>query len=90
MSENPIHAELSKAEWSLIQAIRALPERDMRDRMHELMGELVFYVKTPRCQGMGVEGFPCGDPVASCDDCQHIWDALEAISERLEKTHKEI
>ena len=79
MSENPIHVELSPAEWTLIQAMRELPESPLRDRVHAIFGQLLFYVKNPRCQGIGVEGFPCGEPVSTCEECHNVWDLLDAI-----------
>ena len=79
MSENPIHADLTAAEWSLIQALRDVPESALRDRVHQVFTELIFFVRNPRCQGMGNEGFPCGEPPVSCDECHGVWDALEKI-----------
>ena len=85
MSENPIHADLSPAEWTLIQAMRAVPESSLRERLHEVFGELIFYVQNPRCQGMGVEGFPCGEPVSTCEECHQVWDLLDQVSARMNK-----
>jgi hypothetical protein len=34
---------------------------------------------------MGVEGFPCGDPVSTCEECHQIWDLLETITDRVAK-----
>jgi hypothetical protein len=82
MSQTPIHADLSPAEWKLIQALRDLPESSLRDRVHAVFGDLLFFVQNPRCQGMGVEGFPCGEPVATCEECHHVWDFLDAVSRR--------
>jgi len=80
MSENPIPVALSPAEWTLIQAIRALPDSALRARAHAVFGKLLFYVENPRCQGMGAEGFPCGVPASTCDDCQDVWDLLEKLA----------
>lgn len=85
MSENPIHADLSPAEWTLIQAMREVPESALRERLHDVFGELIFYVRNPRCQGMGAEGFPCGEPVSTCDECHQVWDLLEQVSSRVNK-----
>jgi hypothetical protein len=46
----------------------------------------LFYVRNPRCEGIGVEGFPCGDPVTTCEECHQIWDLLESIAERVEQS----
>lgn len=77
--------ELSPAEWKLIQDLRSLPDAALRDRMQASLGELLFFFRTPRCQGMGVEGFPCGDPRSSCEDCHQIWDMLDRVAERTRK-----
>jgi len=83
MSENPIQADLSPAEWNLIKSMRELPESSLRDRLDEVFHELIFYVANPRCQGMGPEGFPCGEPVSSCEECHQVWDLLEVLSQRV-------
>jgi hypothetical protein len=74
--------ELSAAEWSLIQGLRSLPDEVLRSRVHASLKELLFFFRTPKCQGMGVEGFPCGDPRSSCEDCQQIWAMLDKVAER--------
>lgn len=78
----PVQAALNASEWKLIQELRALPESPLKGRVHEVLGELLFYVRNPRCQGVGVEGFPCGDPKSTCEDCHHIWDLLEQVGSR--------
>lgn len=86
MSTSPDQANLSAAEWKLIQELRALPESPLKDRVHQVLGELLFYVRNPRCQGVGVEGFPCGDPKSTCEDCHHIWDLLDQVGKRSGKS----
>ena len=87
MPEPTITAVLSPSEWRLVQAIRSLPESRLRDRMTEVLDGLLFYVQNPRCEGMGVEGFPCGDPVSTCEECHQIWDLLGTIADRVEKAN---
>lgn len=82
MSIEPVQVTLSAAEWKLIQDLRALPESALKARVHEVLGELLFYVRNPRCQGVGVEGFPCGEPRSTCEECHHIWDLLEQVGRR--------
>lgn len=86
MSTSPVQATLSAPEWKLIEELRALPESPLKDRVHEVLGELLFYVRNPRCQGVGAEGFPCGDPKSTCEDCHHIWDLLEQVRKRSGKS----
>jgi hypothetical protein len=76
------HPELSAAEWKLIESLRGLPDEALRHRVHASLNELLFFFQHPKCQGMGVEGFPCGDPRSSCEDCHQIWEALDKVAER--------
>ena len=85
MPEPTITAALSPSEWRLVQGLRGLPESRLRGRIIEVLESLLFYVRNPRCEGMGVEGFPCGEPKAPCEECHEIWDLLESISERIGK-----
>jgi hypothetical protein len=77
--------ELSAAEWKLIMDLRALPDDAVRTRVQSSLGELLYFFRTPKCQGLGVEGFPCGEPRSTCDDCHAIWDALDKVAERTKK-----
>lgn len=86
MSTSPVQATLSASEWKLIQELRALPDSLLKERVHQVLGELLFYVRNPRCQGVGVEGFPCGDPRSTCEDCHHIWDLLDQVGKRTGKS----
>lgn len=88
MSQTPIPAELSAAEWKLIQELRALPESSYRDKAFSAMTEMLFFFRNPRCMGIGVEGFPCGEPSAACEDCHIIWDALDKIAARAARAEK--
>ena len=47
--------------------------------------ELLFFFSNPRCQGMGVEGFPCGEPRSTCEECHEVWDMLDRLSARNRK-----
>ena len=88
MPEPTITAVLSPSEWRLVQGLRDLPESRLRGRMTEVMESLLFYVRNPRCEGIGAEGFPCGEPVSSCAECHQIWDLLDSIAERVEKAEQ--
>ena len=85
MSQTIDHPELSAAEWKLIQGLRALPEEALQARMLGSVQELLFFFSNPRCQGMGVEGFPCGEPRSTCEECQEVWDMLDRLSARNRK-----
>lgn len=83
MSEPTIAASLTPAEWKLISEIRSLPVSSTQPRIHEILGEFLFYVRNPRCQGVLPEGFPCGDPRSTCEHCHQIWDILEEMEARV-------
>ncbi len=83
MSQTIDRPELSPAEWKLIQGLRSRPDPALRERMQASLGELLFFFQTPRCQGMGVEGFPCGEPASSCEECHQVWDLLEQMSAKV-------
>lgn len=82
MSDAPIQATLSPAEWKLVQELRTLPDSPLKDRVHAVLGEFLFFIRNPKCQGVGIEGFPCGTPQSTCEDCHRIWGTLDLISER--------
>jgi hypothetical protein len=72
----------SPSEARALELIRSLPEGPVRDRALHLLEFLSFYVQEPRCQGMGVEGFPCDEPRLACEECQRVWDLLAALEQR--------
>ena len=82
MSQPADHPQLSAAEWKLIQDLRALPDPALQARLHASLEHLLFFFSNPRCQGMGVEGFPCGEPRSSCDECHQLWHLLDRIAAR--------
>ncbi len=85
MSQTPDRPDLSPTEWKLIQDLRALPDDALRSRVHGSLTELLYFFRTPKCEGIGVDGFPCGDPRSSCEDCHQIWDALDKVAARSKK-----
>ena len=82
MSQSIDHPDLSPAEWKLIQDLRALPEEALRGRVHASISELLYFFQHPRCQGVGVDGFPCGEPRSSCEECHQIWEVLDSLAAR--------
>jgi hypothetical protein len=78
MSQPIDQPELSAAEWKLIQDLRALPDELLRTRVHASLHELLYFFRTPKCQGVG-------EPKSSCDDCHQIWEMLDRVAERSRK-----
>lgn len=70
---------LTAQETALLERFRALPDDDSRERMLQLSRALGFYIQNHRCLGMGAEGFPCGEPPATCDECHRTWDLLDQL-----------
>jgi hypothetical protein len=89
MPDTTTTVPLNSAEWRLIQGLRGLPASELRDRIHQVLDELLFYVRNPRCQGVGPEGFPCGDPRSTCEECHRIWDLLDGVAKRVEAQEEE-
>ena len=85
MSQSIDQPELSATEWTFIQNLRALPDESLRNRVHASLNELLFFFRNPKCQGIGAEGFPCGEPRSSCEDCYQIWEMLDKVAERSKK-----
>ncbi|MFN7957965.1 MAG: hypothetical protein U0P46_06555 [Holophagaceae bacterium] len=85
MSQSIDRPDLSTAEWKLIQDLRALPDAALRARVHTSLGELLYFFQNPKCQGIGVDGFPCGSPRSSCEECHQIWEALDRVAERVKR-----
>lgn len=85
MSEPTINAALSPAEWRLIESLRGLPGEALGGRAPQVLDCVLYYLRNSRCEGMGVDGFPCGEPAAACEECHEIWDLLERLAQRFAK-----
>lgn len=83
MLETGIQTTLSPEEWNIILALREIPESPLRDRVSSLFGELVRFVQQPRCMGMQSDGFPCGTPHTSCEECQQMFQVLDDLAARV-------
>lgn len=71
---------LTPQEQSLLALFRALPEGEAQATMLRILGSFAHHVKEPRCLGMGVEGFPCGEPPMACEDCHKVWDLVDRLA----------
>lgn len=80
----PIKAYLDGDEWRLILALRDLPPSPLRDRLWELLRELVAFVQQPACAEMQADGVPCENPQAACDQCLAVTALLEGLRTRLQ------
>jgi hypothetical protein len=83
MMDTAIQTTLNNEEWKIIMALREIPDSPMRKKVSGLLGELVRFIQQPRCLGMQSDGFPCGTPNSSCEECQHMLQVLDDLAARL-------
>ncbi len=83
MTDTLIHTTLSTEEWDMVMALREIPDSPLRARVSALLRDLVRFIQQPRCQGMQSDGFPCGSPHTSCEECQHMLKVLDDLAARV-------
>ncbi len=83
MTDTASQTTLNAEEWKLVMALRELPDSSLRTKVSGLFGELVRFVQQPRCLGMQSDGFPCGTPHSSCEECQHMLQVLDELAARV-------
>lgn len=74
---------LTPQEAEILAVLRAMPGPQTQERILRLLKSIAFYVEHPRCQGMLAEGFPCGTPTRTCDECHEIWDMLDRLEKQV-------
>jgi len=83
MMETAIQTTLSTEEWRIVMALREIPDSPVRAKVSGLLAELVRFIQQPRCLGMQSDGFPCGTPHTSCEECQHMLQVLDDLAARV-------
>ncbi len=83
MTDTAIQTTLNTEEWKIVMALREIPDSPLRTKVAGLLAELVRFIQQPRCQGMQADGFPCGTPNTSCEECQQMLDVLDDLAARL-------
>jgi hypothetical protein len=83
MTDIAIHTELNAEEWKIVMALRDIPDSPVRTKVSGLLAELVRFIQQPRCLGMQSDGFPCGTPTSSCEECQHMLQVLDDLAARV-------
>jgi hypothetical protein len=76
--------ELRPEERELVAALRAIPPSPLRDRLAQLVSELVAFVAAPACAELQADGAPCTSAQASCDECRKVTALLEGLRRRLQ------
>ena len=83
MTVTAIHTDLSPEEWKIVMALREIPDSPLRAKVSGLLAELVRFIQQPRCLGMQSDGFPCGTPHTSCEECQQLLQVLDDLAARV-------
>ena len=83
MTVTAIHTDLSPEVWKIVMALRELPDSPLRAKVSGLLAELVRFIQQPRCLGMQSDGFPCGTPHTSCEECQQLLQVLDDLAARV-------
>jgi hypothetical protein len=83
MTDIAIQTTLTPEEWNIVLALREIPDSPLREWVSSLFGELVRFIQQPRCLGMQSDGFPCGTPHTSCEECQHMLAVLDDLAAKV-------
>jgi len=83
MTDTAIQATLSLEEWKVVLALREIPDSPLRTKVSGLLADLMLFIQQPRCLGMQSDGFPCGSPHTSCEECQHLLQVLDDLAARV-------
>ena len=83
MTDIAIPTTLNAEEWKIVMALRDIPDSPVRTKISGLLAELVRFIQHPRCLGMQSDGFPCGTPHTSCEECQHMLKVLDDLAARV-------
>jgi hypothetical protein len=83
MTDIAIPTTLNAEEWKIVMALRDIPDSPVRAKISGLLAELVRFIQQPRCLGMQSDGFPCGTPHTSCEECQHMLQVLDDLAARV-------
>jgi hypothetical protein len=83
MTDIAIQTTLSEEEWKIVMALREIPDSPLRKKVSGLLAELTHFIQQPRCLGMQGDGFPCGTPTSTCEECQQMLKVLDDMAERL-------
>jgi hypothetical protein len=75
--------ELRPDERKLVEALRAIPESPLRDRLTRFVSELADFVAEPTCAEMQADGAPCRSAQAACDECRKMTSLLDGLRSRL-------
>jgi len=75
--------ELTAEEWRLVSRLRDVPEGPLRERLGELLDELLTLVRDPRCAELQADGAPCPSVTTACEPCQQVASLLTSLRRQL-------
>jgi hypothetical protein len=79
----PFPVALDEQELRLINSLREVPPSPLRERMTELIREVVAFAGSPACSEAQADGAPCHDVHAACDSCGRMLGLLDRLRGRL-------
>lgn len=82
MSE-PVQVTLTPEEWKLVSALRSVPPSPLRERLDDLLGELMRFAADPKCTESQGDGVPCTNTNMDCDSCKRVTDLIDALRRRV-------
>ncbi len=67
-------------EQKLLDTLRRLPA-DRQPGMAKACAEMITLVeRSASCPGPGVDGFSCGSPITTCEQCKEFIRAFESLA----------
>ena len=79
----PFPVALDEQELRLISSLREIQPSPLRDRMTELIRDVVAFVASPACSEAQADGVPCHEVHMACDHCVRMLGLLERLRSRL-------
>lgn len=70
---------LTDGEWQMIARLREVPEGQMRELLFEFLGQLIEFVREPRCPEVQADGVPCGAVSTDCAECLAVKEMLQTL-----------
>ena len=79
MGQELIPLTVTPAEYRILTTLRDMPESPLRDRVHQLLAELLAFARNPHCSEFQADGTACSNPRADCDQCKVLLGMLDQL-----------
>lgn len=86
MEQETVSIEVDPHEWALIAALRDLPDGQLKELVRQAFGELLEYVREPRCPEMQADGVPCETPEGDCEQCRRLKEIVAELRAAVART----